>query len=352
MAPVPIGVAGELYIGGAGLARGYHNQPALTAAAFIPNPFGPAGARLYRTGDQCRWRADGVLEFLGRCDDQVKTRGHRIELGEIESVLNQHPAVGQSAVVLRGDTPDDRRLVAFFVPAGTAALDVNDLTQHLRSRLPGYMVPSATVLLEALPRTPSGKVDRQRLQTLSIGWTTPRPGVLPPRNSMEALLHAVWRELLHDRSFGVRDDFFALGGHSLLAVTMVTRVEQLCGRKLPLAKVFEGPTIEHLALVLLAEPEVLPEEPPLVQVQAGGGHRPFFFLHGDFLGGGLLLSEAGAAPGGGPALLRAPPTRRLGAPTANHRPGHSRGPPRAGAVGSAGRPLPAGRLLQWRPGGL
>jgi aspartate racemase len=286
--PVPIGVPGELYLGGPGLARGYLNRPELTAECFVAHPFDDApGARLYRTGDLCRWRADGNLEFLGRLDDQVKLRGYRIELGEIEAALNQHPAVAQSAVALREDSPGDKRLVAFFVSAGTVALDFNDLTHHLRTRLPGYMVPSAIVPLEAFPLTPSGKVNRQRLESLPLAWAPPTPERQVPRNPMEAVLHAVWRELLNGRPFGVRDDFFALGGHSLLAVTMVARVEQLCGRKLPLAKVFERATIEHLSQVLLQEPEVRQEESLLVKVQAGGDKRPLFFLHGDFLGGGF-----------------------------------------------------------------
>jgi amino acid adenylation domain-containing protein len=287
MNPVPIGVAGELFIGGAGLARGYRNQPARTAEAFVSDPFGPAGERLYRTGDRVRWRADGNLEFLGRADGQVKLRGQRIELGEIESVLNQHPSVAQSAVTLREDFPGDRQLVAFIVPAGSAPIDFNDLTRHLRARLPGYMVPTAVLPLEAFPVTPSGKVDRQRLQALPLRWAPPAPGLQLPRNALESVLYAVWQELLNGRPFGVRDDFFALGGHSLLAVTMVARLEQLCGRKLPLGEVFAGPTIEHLAEVLLREPEVPPEESLLVRVQAGGGRRPLFFLHADFLGGGF-----------------------------------------------------------------
>jgi amino acid adenylation domain-containing protein len=284
--PVPLGVAGELFIGGAGLARGYRNQPALTAGAFVTNPFGPAGSRLYRTGDLCRWRADGNLEILGRIDDQVKLRGQRIELGEIAAVLSQHPSVAQSVVVLREDCPDDKRLVAYVLPADTAPLDANDLTQHLRARLPGYMVPWAIVPLQAFPLTPSGKVDRSALP-LPAALAAPDTGSLGPRNTMESLLYAVWRDLLNGRPFGIRDDFFALGGHSLLAVTMVARVEQLCGRKLPLTQVFAGATIEHLSQVLLQEPEVPQEESLLVKLQAGGGKRPFFFLHGDFLGGGF-----------------------------------------------------------------
>jgi amino acid adenylation domain-containing protein len=286
--PVPIGVPGELYIGGAGLACGYLNRPELTAEHFVAHPFRDTpGARLYRTGDRCRWRADGNLEFLGRIDNQVKLRGFRIEPGEIESVLNQHPSVAQSVVALREAPPGDKRLVAFCVQAGAMALDAAALTQHLRSRLPSYMVPSAIVPLEALPLTPSGKVDRQQLQSLPINSAQPRSEYLGPRNSMEELLYAVWQELLQGRPFGIRDDFFALGGHSLLAVTMVDRVERLTGRKLPLAQVFAGATIGQLSEVLLKEPEVKQEEPLLVQVQVGGGKRPFFFLDGDFRGGGF-----------------------------------------------------------------
>jgi thioesterase domain-containing protein len=285
--PVGVGIVGELYIGGAGLARGYLSRPELTDERFVANPFSDVpGARLYRTGDHCRWGADGNLQFLGRIDDQVKLRGFRIELGEIEAVLNQHPSVAQSVTMLREDRPDDSRLVAYYVSASGAAVDVTDLLRHLRARLPGYMIPSAFVPLETFPLTPSGKINRRALP-LPGDAATPAPGHLSPRNPMECLLYAVWQELLQGRPFGVRDDFFALGGHSLLAVTMVSRVEQLSGRKLPLAQVFAGATIESLSQVLLQEPEVRREESPLVQVQAGGGNRPFFFLHGDFLGGGF-----------------------------------------------------------------
>jgi acyl-coenzyme A synthetase/AMP-(fatty) acid ligase len=162
--PAPIGVSGELYIGGAGLARGYHNQPELTAEKFVRNPFSHNGnSRLYRTGDLCRWRADGNLEFLGRIDDQVKHRGFRIELGEIESVLNEHPNVSQSVVILREDLPGDKRLVAYCVPAKEGTLNHSDLTRHLHAKLPEYMVPSAFVLLDAFPLTSSGKVNRRGL---------------------------------------------------------------------------------------------------------------------------------------------------------------------------------------------
>jgi thioesterase domain-containing protein len=193
------------------------------------------------------------------------------------------------------------------MPGDTAALDETDLAHHLRARLPEYMVPSAFVGLKALPLTASGKVDLRRLHSLPIVWGTPTPEHLPPRNPMEELLYHVWQELLNGRPFGVRDDFFAVGGHSLLAVTMMARVEQLSGRKLPLAKLFGGATIEHLSQVLLKEPEVRQEQSLLVRVQAGGGKRPFFFLDGDFWGGGFYCMKLARHLGADQPFYALPP---------------------------------------------
>jgi hypothetical protein len=260
---VPIGVPGELYIGGAGLARGYLNRPQLTAEKFVPNPFSAeADARLYRTGDLCRWRADGHLEFLGRLDNQVKLRGFRIELGEIEAVLSQHPSVAQAVVVLREDRPGDKRLVAYCVAAAGAALDVTALTQHLRSRLPDYMVPSAFVALAVLPLTPSGKVDRRALPAPDDSRPQMGSVYVAPRTPTEEVLTEIWEKVLNRKPVGVHDNFFALGGHSLLATRIVSQVQQQLNVELPLRAIFMRPTIEGLALLLLEQQAaaVAPEE--------------------------------------------------------------------------------------------
>jgi amino acid adenylation domain-containing protein len=247
--PVPIGVPGELYIGGVGLARGYLNRPELTAEKFVANPFDDdPQARLYRTGDRCRWRADGNLEFLGRLDDQVKLRGFRIELGEIETVLNEHPSVAQGVVVLREDRPGDKRLVAYCVSAGSAALDVSNVTCHLRTRLPDYMVPSVFVPLEALPLTPNGKVDRRALPAPDRARPELEQAYQAPRTPTEQILAGIWADLLGLEGVGIHDNFFALGGHSLLATRMVSRVRNAFGVELPLRTLFEAPTIAGLAL--------------------------------------------------------------------------------------------------------
>src|SRR6185369_8928663 len=216
-APVPVGVCGELYVGGASVARGYWQRPARTAAGFVPDPFGGApGARLYRTGDWGRWRADGTLEFVGRADFQVKIRGFRIELGEIEAQLAAHPAVAEAVVVARG-AGDDARLVAYYTPRPAApAVGAEALRPHLLTTLPDYMVPAAYVAVETWPRTPTGKLDRAAL---------PAPadtayGVAAyeaPQGDTEQRLATIWADLLHVDRVGRHDNFFALGGHSLLA---------------------------------------------------------------------------------------------------------------------------------------
>jgi amino acid adenylation domain-containing protein len=252
--PVPSGVPGELHIGGAGLARGYLNRPQLTAEKFVPNPFSSEpGSRLYRTGDRCRWRADGHLEFLGRLDDQVKLRGFRIELEEIEAVLSQHPSVAQGVVVLREDRPGDKRLVAYCVAARSTALDVSTLTQHLRTKLPDYMVPGSFVALAALPLTTSGKVDRRALPPPDDSRPDLESRYVAPRTPTEELLAEIWQEVLQRKLIGVHDNFFALGGHSLLATRIVSRVQQKLHVELPLRAIFMGPTIEGLALLLLEQ---------------------------------------------------------------------------------------------------
>jgi len=239
--PVPAGVPGELYLGGAGVARGYLGRPALTAERFVPDPFGGAGARLYRTGDRVRWRADGELEYLGRLDAQVKVRGFRVEPGEIEAVLRRHPAVDDCAVVVREDAPGDRRLVAYV--AGAAGAD--EVRAHLRRHLPAHMVPGPVVRVAALPLTPSGKVDRRALP--------PPAGVEPgsrrraAETELEARVAAVWAEVLGVDAVGVEDNFFDLGGHSLLLVRLQARLAAAGVGEVRVVELFQYPTVRALA---------------------------------------------------------------------------------------------------------
>jgi amino acid adenylation domain-containing protein len=220
--PVPVGVAGELHIGGAGLARGYHRRPALTAERFVPDPFSAEpGARLYRTGDLARWRRDGTVDFLGRIDHQVKLRGLRIELGEIESALREQDGVTEAAVIVREDNPGDKRLVAYLV--GTAA--TADLKAALKDRLPEYMVPAAFVELDALPLTPNGKLDRKALPA-PVVTRDASAELVAPRTGTERLLAAIWSEVLGVATLGIDDDFFDLGGHSMLATQVVARIRK------------------------------------------------------------------------------------------------------------------------------
>ncbi|MEJ8814423.1 amino acid adenylation domain-containing protein [Variovorax ureilyticus] len=246
--PVPIGVKGEIHAGGAGMARGYLGQPALDEAAFIGDPFAEEpGARLYRTGDIGRWRSDGSIEYISRSDDQVKLRGFRIELGEIEAHIDQHPSVADVAVLLREDEPGRKRLVAYLTLAsGTNGTGIaGALKRYLHGVLPEYMVPDAFIVLDALPITSSGKVDRRALPPPS------REGEggerVMPRSSTEQTLWEIWRSVLHATAFGVEDSFFDLGGHSLLTMQVASRIQQRLGIELPLALLFEHPTIAELA---------------------------------------------------------------------------------------------------------
>ena len=253
--PVPLGVAGELYIGGAGLAQSYLNRPSLTAEKFIPDAFGPeAGARLYHTGDLARYLHDGQIEFLGRIDQQVKLRGYRMELGEIETVLLQHDAVRQTAVVVQEGDGGQRRLVAFVITEepiadGDKQSDiVNALRQHLGARVPNYMAPAVFVLLERLPLTPNGKVDRKALSVMEApgGHASARFAV--PRTPVEEKLVAIWREVLRVEQVGVHDNFFELGGDSILSIQIMARASQ-AGIRLTTRQLFDHPTVAALAAV-------------------------------------------------------------------------------------------------------
>jgi len=277
--PVPIGIPGDLHIGGVGLARGYLNRPELTAEKFIPDPFSAEpGARMYQTGDLARYRPDGNIEFLGRADHQVKIRGFRIEPGEIEAALGQHPAVREAVVLDREDAPGEKRLVAYVVADRELLPTTTDLRNFLKEKLPEYMVPAMVVLLEVLPVMPNGKVDRRALPAPDRSRPELEKAFVAPRDDLELQLAQIWEEVLGVRPVGVRDNFFELGGHSLLAVRLFALIEKRLGKKLPLTAIFQGATVEHLAGVL-RQPATSGPQSSLVPLQPGGGKRPLFLVH-------------------------------------------------------------------------
>jgi len=279
--PVPVGVAGELHIGGIGLARGYLNRPELTAERFISNPFSPApDARLYKTGDLVRYRPDGQLDFLGRIDNQVKIRGFRIEIGEIENTLTRHPDLREAVVIARPDGSGDLRLIAYLVPASfdpdTPPPSVSDLRAFLQNTLPQFMLPAAFVFLPQLPLTPNGKVDRKAL---------PEPGFNPsehyqaPRDVVEQQLVSLWETVLATHPIGLNDNFFQRGGHSLLAVRLVNEIKQQFDTSIPISQIFERPTIAELAPLLREQGQAIPSS-CCIRIRASGSHPPLFFLPG------------------------------------------------------------------------
>ncbi|HZI11501.1 MAG TPA: amino acid adenylation domain-containing protein, partial [Myxococcus sp.] len=271
--PVPVGVAGELYVGGDGVARGYVEQPALTAERFVPDRFsGVAGARLYRTGDLARWRKDGVLEFLGRADAQVKVRGYRVELAEIEAALQQHPDVREAVVVARVEGAGDKRLVAYVTAKEGGGLESQALRAHVGGRLPEYMVPSAVVVLEALPLTTTGKLDRKALPApAAVLAAAPREHAAP-RDSTEEALASIWAAVLRVPQVGIHDNFFALGGDSILSLQLIARA-RAAGLHLTPRHLFQHPTIAQLAAVVATAPASQAEqglvegEVPLTPIQ-------------------------------------------------------------------------------------
>ncbi|MET0626347.1 MAG: thioesterase domain-containing protein, partial [Pyrinomonadaceae bacterium] len=301
MRPSPVGVYGELFIGGVGVARGYQREPALTAERFVPDAFsGEAGTRLYRTGDVVRWTNGGVLEFLGRRDEQVKLRGFRIELQEIEAALLRHAAVRQAVVVAERDGAGAVSRLIGYVAAGEVSEGEDSdgepatgreslgrqLREHLRERLPEYMVPSVFVILDELPLTANGKVNRKALPAPAQGITAGEESeFVRPRDQVELELISIWEEVLRSGPVGVKDNFFDRGGHSLLAIHLFAAIERRLGRRLPLSTLFRHPTVEQLA-VALREQDVTAHRSPLVKLQGEGAQTPFFCVHPG--GGGVF----------------------------------------------------------------
>lgn len=256
--PVPLGVVGEMYIGGPGIARGYLNRPEMTVEKFVIDPLDvQSNRRMYRTGDLARYLPDGNIEFLGRIDFQVKLRGFRIELEEIESVLNQHTQVQQAVVLVRGNRQEDKKLVAFVVPVKSNPLGANDLRAYLRSQLPEYMVPAVFVILDHIPLTPNGKVDRNALPETNGSRTDTEVAYLPPSTEMERIVVRVWQNVLEIDRVGLYDNFFDLGGHSLLLYKVHGQLQESLGREFSLVDLFRFPTVKALSEFLGREPQEL-----------------------------------------------------------------------------------------------
>jgi amino acid adenylation domain-containing protein len=285
MNPAPIGVPGELYIGGDGLAHGYLDRPELNAECFVRDPFSPgSGARIYKTGDLVRYRATGEIEFIGRIDNQVKVRGFRIELGEIEAALAEHPSVREVVVVARKDE-GDKHLVAYLTARDGGELIVDELRGFLEQKLPDHMVPSVFVPLESMPLTPIGKVDRRALPSTNGFKPDSAKGFAAPSDELELKLTRIWERVLGIDSIGVHDNFFELGGHSLLAVRLFAQIEKLFGKNFPLATLFSAPTVKQLARALREEGWQAAWS-SLVVIQGGDQRPPFFCIHA--AGGNVL----------------------------------------------------------------
>jgi acyl carrier protein len=264
--PNAIGVKGELYLGGVNLARGYLGRPALTAERFVPDPFSTEpGSRLYRTGDVVRYLGDGAVEFLGRSDHQVKVRGFRIEPGEIESVLAEHDEVRECVVLTRGEAGGGTRLVAYVVGNGESGPSVTELRRHLRQRLPDYMVPSSIELIEKMPLTANGKIDRAALPEPGAERSDDKVNYVAPRTPVETVVVGIWSEVLGVERVGVEENFFELGGHSLLATQVVSRIRDLFGVEVPVRTIFEAPSVAGLSLAIVhkqteqVDPDLLAE---------------------------------------------------------------------------------------------
>jgi len=286
--PAPVGIPGQLYVGGDGLARGYLNRPELTAESFISHPFATeAGAQLYKTGDLVRYRATGEIEFIGRIDGQVKVRGYRIEVAEIESVLAEHESVREAVVIARQDS-GDKHLAAYVTPKEGATANTETLRRFLSEKLPAHMVPSVFVMVSEFPLTTNGKVDRHALSAISA--IKPEPtGHSAPQDQLERRLLRLWEKVLAVGKIGIDDNFFELGGHSLLAVRLFAQIEKSFGKNLPLATLFQAPTVRLLAEVLRKEGWSAPWS-SLVTLQNRGIRRPFFCVHA--AGGNVLEYHA------------------------------------------------------------
>ncbi|HEU0079381.1 MAG TPA: non-ribosomal peptide synthetase, partial [Longimicrobiaceae bacterium] len=268
--PAPVGIPGELCLGGGGVARGYLGDPARTAGAFVPDPYtGEAGARLYRTGDRVRWRADGTLEFIGRLDQQVKIRGFRVEPGEVEATLARQPGVQDAAVVAREDAPGQLRLVAYFVAEPGTQLAVPALRAALRAELPPYMVPAAWVPLDALPLTRSGKTDRRALPAPETVPAERQAAAAVPESGAQRAIAEAWREVLGIEEVGLDDNFFDLGGHSLLLARLRSRLQGRFPREASVVVLFRYPTVRSLAEYLSqGEPQGVPAAPTAEEVES------------------------------------------------------------------------------------
>jgi amino acid adenylation domain-containing protein len=276
--PQPVGVPGELYIGGAGLAQGYLHRPELTAERFVPHPFSTQpGARLYRTGDLVKYLPDGTLEFLGRQDFLVKIRGYRIDLGEIIALLTEHSAISENIVVVHEDSSGDKRLVAYIVPRQSSQLTCEQIQDYLRERLPAYMVPAAIVLLDELPTNANGQVDRQALPPPQTASAQTRSYVAP-RDTIELKLTHIWETLLQNGPVSVTDDFFEIGGHSLLAVRLMTRIQHEFQQELPLSVLFQEATPAKMAEII-RQTSTPQKRSALVVIQKGSSKPPFFCVH-------------------------------------------------------------------------
>jgi len=287
MNQVPVGHEGQLLIGGDGLARGYQNRPDLTDEKFVANPFNrAAGARVYKTGDLARYLVDGTIAFLGRIDHQVKIRGFRIELGEIESVLATHPSVHHCVVIAREDTPGEKRLVAYMVATPDQRPVTHILREYLQAKLPDYMLPSAFVVLEAMPLTPNGKVDRKALPLPTRDNSAIEREYVPPRDRLEKDLVAIWESILGIKPIGVSDNIFDLGVDSLIAAQLFARIERTVGKGLRPAPLFQAPTVESLAALLRERDTAVNKWTSLVPMQTQGSKSPLFFVHG---GAGTVL---------------------------------------------------------------
>ncbi|MEM7028584.1 MAG: amino acid adenylation domain-containing protein, partial [Chloroflexota bacterium] len=283
--PVPVGIAGNLYIGGDGLAKGYLNRDELTKEKFIPHPFAEeANKRIYLTGDLARYLPDGQIECLGRIDHQVKIRGVRIELGEIENILRDHPSVQEVVVIVREDQPSDKRLVAYVVSNENPS--VSELRRFAQEQLPNYMTPTTFVMLERLPLTPNGKINRLALPKPNLERPDLEDVFIAPRTDKEKQLAAIWQSVLQIEQVGLHDNFFDLGGYSLLAVRLFEQIEQVFDIRLPLASLFQAPTVYQLAQCV-SQTEGDDTWPTLVPIQPTGSKTPLFFVHA--AGGNVLL---------------------------------------------------------------